>query len=53
MDAALSLSEQAAEWPHLTPQQRKELEIWQRARAHAAMENQPIPTDPQPWPSDA
>jgi hypothetical protein len=54
MGPAMSPEERAAQWPHLPEDwQRAELERWQRGRAHALMEGQPIPTDPQPWPTHA
>lgn len=50
MGPAMTPEERAIQWPHLTPAQALELEHWQRTRAHALMEGQPIPSDPPPWP---
>ena len=50
MGPAMSAEERAAQWPHLTPAQRSELEAWQRGRAHARVEGLPIPNEPPPWP---
>jgi hypothetical protein len=51
MGPAMTAQERAAAWPHLTDPQRCELERWHRARAHAWMTGEPVPTDPQPWPA--
>ena len=38
--------EQAAQWPHLQPWQRNELERGHRGQTHALMEGLPPPSDP-------
>jgi hypothetical protein len=53
MGPAMTPEERAAQWPHLSEEQRGELERWQRGRAHALMTGAPIPSDPQPWPTHA
>jgi hypothetical protein len=53
MGPAMTPEEQAAQWPHLQPWQRNELEIFFRGQAHALMCGLPLPSDPQPWPSHA
>ena len=51
MGPAMTPEERAALWPYIPEDwQRREQEAWYRARAHAAMEGQPTPSDPQPWP---
>ena len=37
-------------YPHLSPQQRAEMERWHRGRIHALMEGREPPADPPPWP---
>lgn len=50
MGPPLSDAELAQMYPHLSPQQRAEMERWHRGRIHALMQGQEAPAGAAPWP---
>ena len=50
MQPPLTDAELAKLYPHLTVEQRQDLERWHRGRNHALMQGLPLPIEPPPWP---
>jgi len=48
MGPGLTAEELAALYPHLTPEQRLEMERWHRGRTHARMVGEPVDENAQP-----
>jgi len=53
MGPPLTDAELAKLYPHLTVEQRQDLERWHRGKNHALMKGLPLPTEPPPWPETA